>query len=149
MEKTADAGDWETLLNNTANKKTLISLYRPSSGERWEEVVLPVRTSVMSELLYNRWVKGREHAVDSLSGGRLGYLHLRSMDDESFREIYSKLLGKYYNKEGIVIDTRWNGGGRLHEDIEVLFSGDKYLTQEVHGRPTGEMLPHGAGTNPL
>lgn len=138
-EKTADAGDWETLLNNTANKKTLISLYRPSSGERWEEVVLPVRTSVMSELLYNRWVKGREHAVDSLSGGRLGYLHLRSMDDESFREIYSKLLGKYYNKEGIVIDTRWNGGGRLHEDIEVLFSGDKYLTQEVHGRPTGEM----------
>ena len=64
------------------------------------------------------------------------------MDDESFREIYSKLLGKYYNKEGIVIDTRWNGGGRLHEDIEVLFSGDKYLTQEVHGRPTGEM-PHG------
>lgn len=77
--------------------------------------------------------------MDSLSGGRLGYLHLRSMDDESFRDIYSKLLGKYYNKEGIVIDTRWNGGGRLHEDIEVLFSGDKYLTQEVHGRPTGEM----------
>lgn len=138
-EKTADAGDWETLLNNTAKKKTLVSLYRPSSGERWEEVVLPIITSAMNELLYRRWVKNREAAVDSLSGGRLGYVHLRSMNDGSFREIYSKLLGKYYNKEGIVIDTRWNGGGRLHEDIEVLFSGEKYLTQEVHGRPTGEM----------
>ena len=138
-EKTAGSGDWETLLNNTARKKTLVSLRRPSTGETWEEVVLPITTGAMNELLYRRWVKSREAAVDSLSGGRLGYLHLRSMSDDSFREIYSNLLGKYYGKEGIVIDTRWNGGGRLHEDIEVLFSGEKYLTQEVHGRPTGEM----------
>ncbi|MDE6424133.1 MAG: peptidase S41, partial [Muribaculaceae bacterium] len=55
------------------------------------------------------------------------------------REIYSKLLGKFVDKEGIVIDTRWNGGGRLHEDIEVLFSGEKYLTQELHGRKSSEM----------
>lgn len=138
-EETAGAVDWEALLNNTVRKKTLVSLRRPSTGERWEEVVLPISSSAMNELLYRRWVRSREEAVDSLSGGRLGYLHLRSMSDDSFREIYSNLLGKYYNKEGVVIDTRWNGGGRLHEDIEVLFSGEKYLTQEVHGRPTGEM----------
>lgn len=136
---TKNQGDWESLLNNTARKKTLVSLRRPTTGETWEEVVLPITTSAMNRLMYKRWIAGREHAVDSLSGGRLGYVHLQSMSDDSFREIYSKLLGKYYNKEGVVIDTRWNGGGRLHEDIEVLFSGDKYLTQEVHGRPTGEM----------
>ena len=55
------------------------------------------------------------------------------MDDASYRTIYTDLLGKYVDKEGIVIDTRWNGGGRLHEDIEVLFSGDKYLTQVIRG----------------
>ena len=32
------------------------------------------------------------------------------------------------SREGIVIDTRFNGGGRLHEDIEILFSGKKYFT---------------------
>lgn len=138
-ESTADLPDWAVLLNNTAGKKTLVSFRRPSTGEKWDEVVLPIRSAAMSDLLYNRWVKSREEAVDSLSGGRLGYVHLRSMSDGSFRDVYSKLLGKYYNKEGIVIDTRWNGGGRLHEDIEVLFSGDKYLTQEIHGKPSGEM----------
>ena len=138
-ESTADLPDWEVLLNNTAGKKTLVSFRRPYTGEKWDEVVLPIRSAAMSDLLYNRWVKSREEAVDSLSGGRLGYVHLRSMSDGSFRDVYSKLLGKYYNKEGIVIDTRWNGGGRLHEDIEVLFSGDKYLTQEIHGKPSGEM----------
>lgn len=137
-EVTADK-DWTPLLNDIRKKKTLVSFLNPSTGERWEEVVLPISSGAMSDLLYERWVKGREHLVDSLSGGRLGYLHLQSMSDDSFRTIYSKLLGEYNNKEGIIIDTRWNGGGRLHEDIEVLFSGEKYLTQENHGVKSAEM----------
>ena len=47
--------------------------------------------------------------------------------------------GKYNNREGIVIDTRFNGGGRLHEDIEILFSGQKYFTQVVRGREACDM----------
>ncbi|MDE7420214.1 MAG: PDZ domain-containing protein, partial [Muribaculaceae bacterium] len=131
--------DWATSLNNLTKKKTLVSFNRPSTGEKWDEVVLPITSSAMNTLLYNRWVKNREHEVDSLSGGRLGYVHIKSMDDGSFRKIYAKLLGEFVDKEGIVIDTRWNGGGRLHEDIEVLFSGEKYLTQEVHGNISSEM----------
>ena len=46
---------------------------------------------------------------------------------------------KYNNREGIVIDTRFNGGGRLHEDIEILFSGQKYFTQVVRGREACDM----------
>ena len=38
-----------------------------------------------------------------------------------------------------MIDTRFNGGGRLHEDIEVLFSGQKYLTQVIRGREACDM----------
>ncbi|MDE5887110.1 MAG: peptidase S41 [Muribaculaceae bacterium] len=128
---TADT-DWSKLLNGITGKKTLVG-FKGASGDN-EEVVLPISAAKMSDLLYNRWVKGREQLVDSLSGGKLGYVHIRSMSDDSFRQIYAKVMGEYIDKEGIVIDTRWNGGGRLHEDIEVLFSGEKYLTQEIHGR---------------
>ncbi|MDE5735143.1 MAG: peptidase S41, partial [Duncaniella sp.] len=55
------------------------------------------------------------------------------------RESYADVLGRYASREGIVIDTRWNGGGRLHEDIEVLFSGHKYLDQYIRGVKSGEM----------
>lgn len=127
------------LLNDKTRKKTLISLFRPSTDERWEEVILPISNGQMRTLLYDRWVKGRAAAVDSLSHGRLGYVHIQSMDDASFRKVYSALLGKYNNREGIVIDTRFNGGGRLHEDIEVLFSGKKYLTQVCRGKESCDM----------
>lgn len=121
-----------------ATKKTLVS-FKNADGSVGEEVVLPISSGVMNDLLYQRWVRQRQADVERLSNGRLGYVHIQSMDDESFRKIYADMLGKYVNKEGIVVDTRWNGGGRLHEDIEVLFSGKAYLTQEVHGQTTSQM----------
>lgn len=131
--------DYHTLLNDKANKKTLVSLYNPQSGERWEEVVIPIGNGIVNNLLYKRWVKQRAADVDKWSDGRLGYVHIQSMGDDSFRSVYSDILGKYNNREGIVIDTRFNGGGRLHEDIEVLFSGKKYFTQVVRGREACDM----------
>lgn len=128
--------DYTPLFNGISKKKTLVSFTLPS-GEKEEEVVIP--TTRMTDLLYDRWVKRNAHLVDSLSGGRLGYVHIRAMNDESYRTIYADLLGKYNERDGIVIDTRFNGGGRLHEDIEVLFSGKKYLTQEIKGVVSGEM----------
>ncbi len=130
--------DYTAMFNAIAGKKTLVSLSMPGA-ESWEEVILPISSGQMGNLLYDRWVKSREAEVDRLSGGRLGYVHIQSMSDDSFRKMYAKVLGEYIGKEGIVIDTRWNGGGRLHEDIEVMFSGKKYLTQDVHGVPTSDM----------
>ena len=129
--------DPSQLLNQCQGKKTLVSL-RGSAGE-WDEVVLPVSRSAQADLLYKRWVKSRAAEVERLSGGRLGYVHLESMNDASFRDVYSDILGKYNLREGIVIDTRYNGGGRLHEDIEILFSGHKYFTQVIRGREACDM----------
>ena len=127
------------MLNSMAKKKTLVSIYNPATGERWDEVVLPITSSAQNSLLYDRWVKQRAADVERWSNGRLGYVHIQSMGDDSFRKVYSDILGKYNHCEGIVIDTRWNGGGRLHEDIEILFSGQKYFTQVVRGVETCDM----------
>ena len=125
-------------LNSRVRTKTLVAFTLPS-GEKVEEVILPTNNGSYNAMLYDRWLERNRHIVDSISGGRLGYVHLESMDDASYRSIYADVLGKYADREGIIIDTRFNGGGRLHEDIEVHFSGKKYLTQEIRGVKSGEM----------
>ncbi|MCM1028411.1 MAG: S41 family peptidase [Pseudoflavonifractor sp.] len=137
-EALSNASDPLALLSDATGHKTLVSFTLPS-GEKIEETVLPISQGAESNLLYERWVKARKADVERLSGGRLGYVHIRSMGDPSFRDMYSQVLGEYVGKDGIVIDTRWNGGGRLHEDIEVMFSGKKYFHQELHGRRSGDM----------
>lgn len=131
--------DYFPILNKKVGKKVLVSVYNPTTKERWDEVVKPISKGALNKLMYKRWIKSRAAETDRLSGGRLGYVHIESMGDASYRDVYSDILGKYNKREGIVIDTRFNGGGRLHEDIEVLFSGEKYLEQVVRGKITCEM----------
>ena len=123
--------DYFPLLNKKTDQNVLISVYSPKSKKHWDEVVKPISRGAQIDLLYKRWIKRNAHIVDSLSEGRLGYVHIKSMGDASYRDVYADILGKYNLCEGIVIDTRFNGGGRLHEDIEILFSGEKYLEQVV------------------
>ncbi len=122
--------DYYPLLNNKSGKTVLVTL--KDGGKTWDETVKPISHGAMNELLYTRWVKHNEETVKRLSNGRLGYVHIRSMGDASYRDVYSQILGKYNLCDGIVIDTRFNGGGRLHEDIEILFSGEKYLEQVIN-----------------
>lgn len=131
--------DYYPLLNRKVGKNTLVTIYNPTTKERWDEVIKPISKGAMNGLLYTRWVESREKEVERLSNGRLGYVHIPSMDDASFRPVYSDILGKFNHCDAIVIDVRFNGGGRLHEDIEALFSGTKYLEQVIRGEKSCDM----------
>ena len=124
--------DWLPLLNRTAGRRTLLTLYDPATRKEWNVTVKPAAS--VDRLLYNRWVAQRRAIVDSLSGGRVGYVHVRSMDSPSFRKVFSEALGLERNKEAIVIDTRFNTGGWLHEDLLTLFSGRKYMDISPRGQ---------------
>ena len=130
--------DYYPLLDSKAGVRTLVSI-KKASGDSVDQVVVPISAGAMNTLLYKRWVRHNAAMVEKLSGGRLGYVHIEGMNDPSFRTVYSEILGRYNHCDGIVIDTRFNGGGRLHEDIEVLFSGKKYLTQEIRGKDACDM----------
>ncbi len=129
--------DYFPLINGKAGDNVLLSLYNPKGKKRWEEITKPITSQ--NKLLYKRWLKSRAEEVTRLSGGRLGYVHIESMDDASYRDVYADILGRYNLCEGIVIDTRFNGGGRLHEDIEILFTGEKYLEQVIRGEVSCDM----------
>lgn len=114
------------LLDGKADKKTVLSIFNPSTKERFEEQIKPITNGAQSNLLYKRWVEQRRAQVDKLSGGRIGYVHIKAMNSDSFREVYSELLGRCRNKEAVVVDTRHNGGGWLHDDLVTLLSGKEY-----------------------
>ncbi|MDE5423240.1 S41 family peptidase [Ancylomarina sp. DW003] len=130
--------DYYPLLNHKQGKNTLLSFYNPASKKRWDEVIKPISRRQFDGLLYERWIKQRRAETEKVSNGRIGYVHIKGMNDGSFRSVYSEVMGRYNNMEAIVIDTRYNGGGHMHEDIEVLFSGKKYLTQLPRGQKIGE-----------
>jgi tricorn protease len=129
--------DFYRLLNRKAGKFTLISIYDPTSKKRWDESVKPVSRGEENELMYKRWVRQRRAETDRLSGGRVGYIHVRSMNDASMRAAVDESLGLNIGKDAIIVDTRFNGGGSIHEQLSDFLSGKKYFDVVPHGQFVG------------
>ena len=107
------------LLEGKGDKQVVLTVNsQPSmAGSRTETV-----KTITSErnLRYLDWVMSRAALVDELSGGRIGYIHLPNTAVEGNRML-QKLFYSQSQKDGLIIDDRYNGGGFIPDRmIEML-----------------------------
>lgn len=137
-EKISAGADYYPLLEGKAGRKVLLSVYNPKKGKRFEVTVKAISAGEQSDLLYRRWVRRNEQLVEKLSGGRVAYVHVQGMNSPSFRTVYSELLSeKNRTKEAVIVDTRHNGGGWLHDDLVTLLNGKEYQRFVPRGQYIG------------
>ncbi|HEX7903104.1 MAG TPA: S41 family peptidase [Chitinophagaceae bacterium] len=127
--------DLAQYLNRKAGKNTLLSL---TDGTTKKDITIkPVSIGEENGLLYRRWVRRNQDEVERLSNGTLGYVHIPGMNDGAYRSVYEEVMGKFFNKKGLVVDTRFNGGGDLVADLEMFLSGKKYMDYATDNRSNG------------
>ena len=135
--KKIEAGkDYYPLLEGKAGKKTRLEIRRADGKTDFAEIK-PMQKWYLSDHLYKRWVEHNQAVVDSLSGGKIGYVHVEGMDGSSYQTVYDQLLGKYRNCDAVIVDTRFNGGGWLHNDIALLLGGKEYVRFMPRGKYIG------------
>jgi len=130
------------LLNRKTEQWCLLSFYDPDSKERWTKNIKLLSTEDESKLLYKRWVESNRKKVHQVSGGRVGYVHIRGMADPYYRELIKEVLGEEVNREALVVDTRWNSGGDLTEDLTDFLNGDVYETLYIREKRLGYYAPN-------
>ena len=129
--------DYFPLLDGKIGKPVRLTI-RPKSGRSFDVTTKGMSMNAVNDLLYKRWVDRNRQLVDSLSGGRLAYVHVRAMNSESFRTVYRELLSdKNRNREAVIVDDRHNGGGWLHDDLCTLLNGKEYQNFMPRGNYIG------------
>ena len=128
-------------LNRKVGDFTLLEIYDPKSKNTNSITVKPISLGAENRLLYDRWVKINEKEVAKESNGQLGYVHIPGMSDGPYRSIYQDMMGKYFDKKGVIVDTRFNSGGDLVADLAMFFTGEPFITyataaKVVGGEPT-------------
>ncbi|GHE60376.1 S41 family peptidase [Roseivirga thermotolerans] len=133
--------DIAAYLNRKADKFTLLEI-TDAKGENKQEITMkPISLGAERGLLYERFVRINEAEVKEKSNGKLGYVHIPGMSDGPYRSIFEDMLGKYYETKGVIVDTRFNGGGDLVADLAMFFTGEPFITyataaKVVGGEPT-------------
>jgi tricorn protease len=125
------------LLNFKAGKLTALSIFDSGKNTRFLVTVKPVTLRQLDGLLYKRWLNQRRELVDKLSHGQIGYVHVAQMSDSAYRDMFAEALGRQVDKKALIVDTRWNPGGHLHEQLETFLSGKEYLEWVPRGQVLG------------
>ena len=116
----------ESLLVNMVDRPVVLTVRR-GEGERLMRF-RPVGTGALRDLLYDDFVERMRAFVDRISGGRLAYAHIRSMDQDSYDRFQMELFSESHGKDGLIIDVRNNGGGWTTDLLLQL------LAQKPHAR---------------
>ena len=133
--------DYVRFLNRRAGEFTLLEITDGNGGNAQQIMMKPITLGQERGLLYQRYVRINEREVDELSDGRLGYVHIPGMGDGPFRSVIHDMLGRFADREAVIVDTRFNGGGDLVADLAMFFTGEefnRYRTEDriVGGEPT-------------
>ncbi|HEY6853252.1 MAG TPA: PDZ domain-containing protein, partial [Gemmatimonadales bacterium] len=127
------ADDPYRLLDGTADRQTVLMLNdRPSLDGHWTETVVPIRSE--AGLRLRAWVEDNRRRVDSLSGGTLAYVWIPNTGGGGVAS-FDRYFFAQQDKQGAVIDERYNGGGNL-DDYMVDYMNRSLraaITNEVPG----------------
>ncbi len=121
-------------LDGTSGKQTTLHINKePKFKDSWKEVVEPIRSE--NSLRQRTWVEDNRRMVDQLSGGKLGYVWVPNTGGPGFVS-FNRYYFAQQDKQGAIIDERFNGGGLLDDYMVDL------MTRTIRAALTNE-VPNG------
>ncbi|HYE78156.1 MAG TPA: S41 family peptidase, partial [bacterium] len=122
---------WRPLENQAY--RTVRLRVRGTDGAERDVKIWPIDLGTLNTLKYDQWVEGNRRKVEESSNGNVGYIHIRSMDAPSLQMFYRELYTRAADKDGLVIDVRFNGGGWIHEQLLDALNRDPIGKGQLRG----------------
>ncbi|HEY6224002.1 MAG TPA: S41 family peptidase, partial [Gemmatimonadales bacterium] len=136
---TASVSSPAALLEGTAGKQVLLHVTPAGAGTARDVIVTPITTQAARNLRYDDWEVSRRTIVDSAGGGRIGYVHLRSMTSSDIAR-WARDFYPVFDRAGLIIDVRHNTGGNIDSWVlEKLLRKAWFYWQPRVGNPYWNM----------
>jgi tricorn protease len=132
----APADDIARLLDRTVETPVWLEV-AGADGRRREVTIRPIGFPAFRELLYDEEIEARRARVRELSDGRIAYLHIAGMSEESLDLFERDLYAEAHGKDALVIDVRDNGGGWTTDLLLTSLMAADHATTYARGSGPG------------
>ena len=130
------------LLDGTANRQTVLTINsRPDAQGARQVTVLPINSE--QGLRTRAWVERNRRVVDSLSGGKIAYVYLPNTGQPGYTS-FNRYYFAQQDRQGVVVDERYNGGGSAADYIVDLLGRDY---DGYFNNPVGDRYPYTSPAN--
>jgi tricorn protease len=130
------------LLDGTANRQTVLTINdRPSMDGARQVTVLPVANE--QGLRTRAWVEQNRRYVDSVSKGQIAYVYLPNTGQPGYSS-FNRYYFAQQDRQGVVVDERYNGGGSAADYIVDLLGRD---FDGYFNNPVGQRYPYTSPAN--
>ncbi|GAB1453829.1 S41 family peptidase [Draconibacterium sp.] len=121
---------YEFLENKIGKQVEIVVNSTPDKDFARTSIIKPIKSEL--DLLYYNWVLERRAMVDKLSGGKIGYIHVPNTAVEGNRELFKGMYA-YNDKDALIIDDRYNGGGFIPDVMADLLDRKTLSYWNVNG----------------
>jgi len=104
-----------------------VSLTFKRGGEMVEVKIHPESPAALKSQLYDEWIAGNQREVDEKTGKRVAYIQMKDMGGEALEKFMIKMGSEAYNRDGLILDLRYNTGGNVHDQVLRFLSQKPYL----------------------
>src|SRR5690606_21761965 len=104
-----------------------VQLTLSRNGKHIQTHVRPISSTAFRELIYDQWIKDNRSRVDQLSNNKIAYSHMKNMSGGELQRFLIDMAEQENNKQGIILDLRYNTGGNVHDEVLRFLSQRPYL----------------------
>jgi len=108
----------------------------------------PQSSGRTSTNLYDEWVDGNQATVDKETKNRIAYVHMKNMGGGELQNFLQEMTSEGYNREGLILDLRYNTGGNVHDEVLKFLSQKPYLQWKYREGKLTTQGNFGAGVKP-
>ncbi|MBN7814168.1 S41 family peptidase [Algoriphagus pacificus] len=96
-------------------------------GEKVNVKVHPTSYNAMKTWLYDEWMDTNEAYVDEKTGDKISYVHMKNMSGGELQHFLEYMVSNKGNRDGLILDLRYNTGGNVHDPVLQFLSQRSYL----------------------
>ncbi|WP_323755424.1 S41 family peptidase [Roseivirga sp.] len=117
-----------------------------------EDLEVKVHPSSMGALrnnLYDEWIADNQKRVDEATKDQVAYVHMKNMSTGSLEDFLIEMTSEGYNRDGLILDLRYNTGGNVHDEVLKFLAQKPYLKWKFREGKLTTQANFGAGAKPM